>query len=136
MLFRSYQKGVAEKFSETLDLLVKLGAQIVEVSCPNFQYALAAYYLVAPSECSSNLARFDAMRYGLRVGDDGNRNAEEVMNLTRQAGFGREVKRRIILGTYALSSGYYDAYYGSAQKVRTLIKQDFDNAFKIGRAHV
>jgi aspartyl-tRNA(Asn)/glutamyl-tRNA(Gln) amidotransferase subunit A len=125
-----YQKGVAEKFSETLDLLVKLGAKIVEVSCPNFQYALAAYYLVAPSECSSNLARFDAMRYGLRVGDDGNRSAEEVMNLTRQAGFGREVKRRIILGTYALSSGYYDAYYGSAQKVRTLIKQDFDNAYK------
>jgi aspartyl-tRNA(Asn)/glutamyl-tRNA(Gln) amidotransferase subunit A len=125
-----YQKGVAEKFSQTLDLLVKLGAKIVEVSCPNFQYALAAYYLVAPSECSSNLARFDAMRYGLRVGDDGNRSAEEVMNLTRQAGFGREVKRRIILGTYALSSGYYDAYYGSAQKVRTLIKQDFDYAFK------
>ena len=125
-----YQAGVAEKFSQTLDLLVTLGAQIVEVSCPNFQYALAAYYLVAPSECSSNLARFDAMRYGLRVGDDGQRSAEEVMNLTRQAGFGREVKRRIILGTYALSSGYYDAYYGSAQKVRTLIKQDFDNAFK------
>jgi aspartyl-tRNA(Asn)/glutamyl-tRNA(Gln) amidotransferase subunit A len=82
-----------------------------------------------PSEVSSNLARFDAMRYGLRVGDDGVNSTEEVMNLTRGAGFGAEAKRRIILGTYALSSGYYDAYYGSAQKVRTLIKRDFDAAF-------
>ena len=124
-----YQKGVENKFNEAIAELVKLGAEIVEVSCPNFEYALAAYYLIAPSECSSNLARFDSIRFGLRVGDDGARGAEEVMNLTRQAGFGREVKRRIILGTYALSSGYYDAYYGSAQKVRTLIKQDFDKAF-------
>ena len=82
-----------------------------------------------PSEVSSNLARFDAMRYGLRVGDDGVNGTETVMNLTRGAGFGAEAKRRIILGTYALSSGYYDAYYGSAQKVRTLIKRDFDAAF-------
>ncbi|MEV7419562.1 amidase family protein, partial [Streptomyces sp. NPDC089919] len=89
-----------------------------------------AYYLIAPSECSSNLARFDAMRYGLRVGDDGTRSAEDVTALTREAGFGPEVKRRIMLGTYALSSGYYDAYYGSAQKVRTLILQDFEAAFE------
>src|SRR5206468_9271660 len=87
------------------------------------------YYLIAPSEASSNLARFDAMRYGLRVGDDGAHSAEEVMALTRAAGFGAEVKRRIILGTYALSSGYYDAYYGQAQKVRTLITRDFGAAF-------
>ena len=125
-----YQKGVENKFNEAVAELVKLGAQIVEVSCPNFEYALAAYYLIAPSECSSNLARFDSMRFGIRVGDDGAKGAEEIMNLTRQAGFGREVKRRIILGTYALSSGYYDAYYGSAQKVRTLIKRDFDAAFE------
>jgi len=82
-----------------------------------------------PAEVSSNLARFDAMRYGMRVGDDGVHSAEEVMRLTRGAGFGDEVKRRIIIGTYALSSGYYDAYYGSAQKVRTLIKRDFEAAF-------
>jgi Asp-tRNA(Asn)/Glu-tRNA(Gln) amidotransferase A subunit family amidase len=88
---------------------------------------LAAYYLIMPSEVSSNLARFDAMRYGLRV--DGGGSAEEVMALTREAGFGPEVKRRIILGTYALSSGYYDAYYGQAQKVRTLIARDFAAAF-------
>jgi aspartyl-tRNA(Asn)/glutamyl-tRNA(Gln) amidotransferase subunit A len=100
------------------------------VSCPSFSYALPAYYLIAPSECSSNLARFDAVRYGLRVGDDGVRGLEEVMALTREAGFGPEVKRRVILGTYALSSGYYDAYYGSAQKVRTLISRDFEAAWK------
>jgi aspartyl-tRNA(Asn)/glutamyl-tRNA(Gln) amidotransferase subunit A len=124
-----YQPGVRARFEESLELLAKAGAEIVEVSCPNFEYALAAYYLIAPSECSSNLARFDAMRYGLRVGDVNGASAEEVMNLTREVGFGREVKRRIILGTYALSSGYYDAYYGSAQKVRTLITQDFTAAF-------
>jgi aspartyl-tRNA(Asn)/glutamyl-tRNA(Gln) amidotransferase subunit A len=121
-----YQAGVLKRFNESLEELAKLGAEIVEVSCPNFEYALAAYYLIAPSECSSNLARFDAMRYGIRVGDG---SAEEVMNATREVGFGKEVKRRIILGTYALSSGYYDAYYGSAQKVRTLISRDFENAF-------
>jgi aspartyl-tRNA(Asn)/glutamyl-tRNA(Gln) amidotransferase subunit A len=124
-----YQAGVRSRFEESLELLAKAGAEIVEVSCPNFEYALAAYYLIAPSECSSNLARFDAMRYGLRVGDEEGVSAELVMNLTREVGFGREVKRRIILGTYALSSGYYDAYYGSAQKVRTLIIQDFNKAF-------
>ncbi|MFM8503250.1 MAG: Asp-tRNA(Asn)/Glu-tRNA(Gln) amidotransferase subunit GatA, partial [Actinomycetota bacterium] len=117
-----YQAGVLKRFNEGLKELAKLGAEIVEFSCPNFEYALAAYYLIAPSECSSNLARFDAMRYGIRTGDG---SAEEVMNATRELGFGKEVKRRIILGTYALSSGYYDAYYGSAQKVRTLISRDF-----------
>ena len=121
-----YQAGVLKRFNEALDELAKLGAEIVEVSCPHFKYALAAYYLIAPSECSSNLARFDAMRYGIRVGEG---SAEEVMNATREVGFGKEVKRRIILGTYALSSGYYDAYYGSAQKVRTLISRDFEAAF-------
>ena len=124
-----FQAGVSARIAESIELLVAAGAEIVEVSCPNFEYALAAYYLIAPSEASSNLARFDSMRYGLRVGDDGSKGAEEVMSATREAGFGKEVKRRIILGTYALSSGYYDAYYGSAQKVRTLVKQDFDNAF-------
>ncbi|GAA4921027.1 aspartyl/glutamyl-tRNA(Asn/Gln) amidotransferase subunit A [Stackebrandtia albiflava] len=117
----AYQAGV--------EALVKLGAEIVEVSCPHFEYALPAYYLIAPSECSSNLARFDSVRYGLRVGDDGSRSLEEVMSATREAGFGPEVKRRIILGTYALSSGYVDEYYGQAQKVRTLITRDFEAAF-------
>ncbi|MEV6298524.1 Asp-tRNA(Asn)/Glu-tRNA(Gln) amidotransferase subunit GatA [Actinoplanes sp. NPDC051861] len=123
------EPGVLSAFRESLEALVKLGAEIVEVSCPHFEYALPAYYLIAPSECSSNLARFDGVRYGLRSGDDGNRSLEEVMSLTREAGFGAEVKRRIIIGTYALSSGYYDAYYGQAQKVRTLITRDFQSAF-------
>jgi aspartyl-tRNA(Asn)/glutamyl-tRNA(Gln) amidotransferase subunit A len=124
-----YQPGVEQRFREAVATLESLGATVVEVSCPHFVYALPAYYLIAPSECSSNLARFDAMRYGLRVGDDGTHGAEEVMSLTRAAGFGAEVKRRIILGTFALSSGYYDAYYAQAQKVRTLITRDFDAAF-------
>ena len=94
-----FQKGVLDRYNESLEILAANGAEIIEVSCPSFQYALAAYYLIAPSECSSNLARFDAMRYGLRVGDNGSASAEEVMNATREAGFGREVKRRIILGT-------------------------------------
>ncbi|WP_436760076.1 Asp-tRNA(Asn)/Glu-tRNA(Gln) amidotransferase subunit GatA [Streptosporangium sp. V21-05] len=125
-----YQAGVLARFHESVELLESLGAKVFEVSCPSFTTALPAYYLIAPSECSSNLARFDAMRYGLRVGDDGTRSAEEVMALTRARGFGPEVKRRIILGTYALSSGYYDAYYGQAQKVRTLIARDFEAAFQ------
>ncbi|GAA5041686.1 aspartyl-tRNA(Asn)/glutamyl-tRNA(Gln) amidotransferase subunit A [Thermocatellispora tengchongensis] len=125
-----YQQGVLNRFHDSVELLESLGAKVVEVSCPSFTTALPAYYLIAPSECSSNLARFDAMRYGLRVGDDGTRSAEEVMALTRAAGFGPEVKRRIMLGTYALSSGYYDAYYGQAQKVRTLIARDFEAAFQ------
>ncbi|NCZ72982.1 MAG: Asp-tRNA(Asn)/Glu-tRNA(Gln) amidotransferase subunit GatA [Actinobacteria bacterium] len=122
-----YQPGVLKRFNESLEILASLGAEIVEVSCKHFDYALAAYYLIAPSECSSNLARFDAMRYGIRTGEG---SAEDVMKATREIGFGREVKRRIILGTYALSSGYYDAYYGSAQKVRTLISRDFAGAFE------
>ena len=125
-----YQPGVLARFGEAVELLESLGAKVIEVSCPHFSYALPAYYLIAPSECSSNLARFDGMRYGLRVGDDGTRSAEEVMALTREQGFGAEVKRRIMLGTYALSSGYYDAYYGKAQQVRTLIIRDFEAAFE------
>ncbi|HUJ05509.1 MAG TPA: Asp-tRNA(Asn)/Glu-tRNA(Gln) amidotransferase subunit GatA [Streptosporangiaceae bacterium] len=124
-----YASGVLARFGEAVELLEALGAKIAEVSCPHFDYALPAYYLIAPSECSSNLARFDGMRYGLRVGDDGTASAEEVMSLTRAAGFGPEVKRRIMLGAYALSSGYYDAYYGKAQQVRTLIARDFAAAF-------
>ncbi|MCX6397582.1 MAG: Asp-tRNA(Asn)/Glu-tRNA(Gln) amidotransferase subunit GatA [Propionibacteriales bacterium] len=126
-----YQPGVQQRFDEAVALLVQAGAEIVEVSCPSFVHALAAYYLIMPSEASSNLARFDAMRYGLRVLPEGNDDpsAEDVMRASRDAGFGDEVKRRIILGTYALSSGYYDAYYGQAQKVRTLISQDFEAAF-------
>ncbi|MDQ1713963.1 MAG: aspartyl-tRNA(Asn)/glutamyl-tRNA(Gln) amidotransferase subunit [Frankiaceae bacterium] len=125
-----YQPGVETRFREAVAVLESLGASVSEVSCPHFTYALPAYYLIAPSECSSNLARFDGMRFGLRVGDDGTRDAEQVMSLTRDAGFGDEVKRRIILGTFALSSGYYDAYYGQAQKVRTLITRDFERAFE------
>jgi aspartyl-tRNA(Asn)/glutamyl-tRNA(Gln) amidotransferase subunit A len=124
-----YQPDVLALFQESLRRLESLGAELVEVSCPHFDYALSAYYLILPSEVSSNLARFDAMRYGLRVERDG-QSAEEVMAATREAGFGDEVKRRIMLGTYALSSGYYDAYYGQAQKVRTLIAGDFAAAFE------
>ena len=127
-----YQAGVRARFDESLALLTAAGAEIVEVSCPSFTAALAAYYLIMPSEASSNLAKFDAMRYGLRVSPAGvdDPSAEQVMAASRAAGFGDEVKRRVILGTYALSSGYYDAYYGSAQKVRTLIQRDFAAAFE------
>ncbi|HQR26633.1 MAG TPA: Asp-tRNA(Asn)/Glu-tRNA(Gln) amidotransferase subunit GatA [Nocardioides sp.] len=127
-----YQRGVLDRFTEAVDLLVAAGAEVVEVACPSFVHALATYYLIMPCEASSNLARFDAMRYGLRVWPDGveSPSAEDVMRATRDAGFGDEVKRRIILGTYALSSGYYDAYYGQAQKVRTLISRDFAAAFE------
>ncbi|HEX3224211.1 MAG TPA: Asp-tRNA(Asn)/Glu-tRNA(Gln) amidotransferase subunit GatA [Nocardioides sp.] len=125
-----YQAGVLARFEESVELMTKAGAEVVEVSCPHFVHALATYYLILPAEASSNLARFDAMRYGLRVTPDGDPSAEDVMRATREAGFGDEVKRRIILGTYALSSGYYDAYYGQAQKVRTLIARDFEAAFE------
>jgi aspartyl-tRNA(Asn)/glutamyl-tRNA(Gln) amidotransferase subunit A len=126
-----YQPGVRARFDEALELLRGAGAELVEVGCPSFTSALAAYYLIMPSEASSNLARFDGMRFGLRVEpSDGPVTAERVMGATRGAGFGDEVKRRIILGTYALSAGYYDAYYGSAQKVRTLIQRDFAAAFE------
>lgn len=125
------QPGVAACFEESLQLLREAGAQIVEVQCPNFRYAVAAYYLIMTAEASSNLARYDAMRYGLRVAPSGvaEPSTEQVMAATRGAGFGAEVKRRVILGTYALSSGYYDAWYGQAQKVRTLIARDFEDAF-------
>jgi aspartyl-tRNA(Asn)/glutamyl-tRNA(Gln) amidotransferase subunit A len=127
-----WQPGVMARFDESVQTMVAAGAEVVEVSCPSFVHALAAYYLILPAEASSNLARFDAMRYGLRVLPEGIEapSAEEVMRATRDAGFGEEVKRRIILGTYALSSGYYDAYYGQAQKVRTLVSRDFDAAFE------
>src|SRR5690606_8215524 len=105
-------EGVRARFDESLELMRGAGAEVVEVSCPSFDHALAAYYLILPSEASSNLAKFDGMRFGLRVEpDDGPVTAERVMSATRGAGFGAEVKRRVILGTYALSAGYYDAYY-------------------------
>ena len=125
-----YQPGVLESFNTAVEQLTALGAEVSEVSCPHFEHALAAYYLILPSEVSSNLARFDGIRYGLRVGDDGAHTTEEVMALTRAAGFGPEVKRRIMIGTYALSAGYYDAYYNQAQKVRTLIARDLDEAYQ------
>jgi len=125
-----YQAGVLARFEESVELMTKAGGEVVEVSCPHFVHALATYYLILPAEASSNLARFDAMRYGLRVTPEGDPSAEDVMRATREAGFGDEVKRRIILGTYALSSGYYDAYYGQAQKVRTLVTRDFEAAFE------
>lgn len=126
-----YQAGVKQRFDESLAMLESAGAEIVEVSAPSFEYAVAAYYLILPAEASSNLARFDSVRFGLRVDPaDGPVTVERVMAATRDAGFGPEVKRRIILGTYALSAGYYDAYYGSAQKVRTLIQRDFSAAFE------
>ncbi|MEF3403995.1 Asp-tRNA(Asn)/Glu-tRNA(Gln) amidotransferase subunit GatA [Agromyces sp. CCNWLW203] len=124
-----FQAGVRQRFHESLELLEKQGAEIVEVSAPHFEYAIAAYYLILPAEASSNLAKFDSVRFGLRVTPEGGGTVEQVMSATREAGFGPEVKRRIILGTYALSAGYYDAYYGSAQKVRTLVQRDFDAAF-------
>jgi aspartyl-tRNA(Asn)/glutamyl-tRNA(Gln) amidotransferase subunit A len=125
-----YQPEVLAAFRATVERLRDAGAEIVEVSCPSFDYALAAYYLIMPAEASSNLARFDGMRYGIRVEpSEGTVTAERVMAATREAGFGDEVKRRIILGTHVLSAGYYDAYYGSAQKVRTLIQRDFDRVF-------
>ncbi|QOD93087.1 Asp-tRNA(Asn)/Glu-tRNA(Gln) amidotransferase subunit GatA [Chryseoglobus sp. 28M-23] len=124
-----FQAGVKQRYHETLDLMAAAGAEIVEVSAPNFEYAIAAYYLILPAEASSNLAKFDSVRFGLRREVAGG-TVEDVMAATREAGFGPEVKRRIILGTYALSAGYYDAYYGSAQKVRTLIQRDFAAAFE------
>ena len=118
-----YEPGVRARFDEALQILADQGAEIIEVSCPSFAAALAAYCLIMTAEASSNLARFDGMRFGLRVAPDEPVTSERLMAATRGAGFGPEVKRRIILGTYALSSGYYDAYYGQAQKVRTLISR-------------
>ena len=121
------QAGVRARIDEAVNRLDKLGAEIVEVSMPSFEYALSAYYLIAPAECSSNLARFDGVRWGLRT--PGARDVVEMMTSTRSTGFGPEVKRRIMLGTYALSAGYYDAYYGQAQKVRTLVARDLERAW-------
>ncbi len=117
---------VAETVKKAIAQLEELGAEVKEISCPRFRYGIAAYYIIAPSEASANLARYDAVKYGLRQESD---NLLEMYTNTRAAGFGAEVKRRIMIGTYALSSGYYDAYYLKAQKVRTLIKQDFEQAF-------
>jgi len=120
------EPDVAASVRASVERLERLGAKVGEVSLPHAEYALSAYYLIAPSEASSNLARYDGVRYGLRVdGED----SIEMMFRTRGAGFGPEVKRRIMLGTYALSAGYYDAYYGQAQKVRTLIIRDYEQAF-------
>jgi aspartyl-tRNA(Asn)/glutamyl-tRNA(Gln) amidotransferase subunit A len=118
---------VAEAVNKAIETLRDLGAEIQEVSCPRFGYGLPAYYIIAPSEASANLARYDGVKYGLRTDDP--ENLMDMYTKTRAGGFGAEVKRRIMVGTYALSAGYYDAYYLKAQKVRTLIKQDFDEAF-------
>ena len=126
----AWSADVVERFDESIALLQEMGADVVEVSLPHFVHAMAAYYLILPAECSSNLAKFDAMRYGLRVTPEGSPSAEDVMKASRDAGFGNEVKRRILIGTYALSSGYYDAFYGQAQKIRTLIIEDFKKAFE------
>jgi len=120
------QPGVAAAFEATLDRLRGAGAEVREVSLPSTEYALSAYYLIAPAECSANLARFDGVRYGPRVAGA---SVEEMMSATRRDGFGPEVTRRILLGTYALSAGYYDAFYGQAQKVRTLVSEDFKDAY-------
>ncbi len=117
---------VAQCVDEGIKELEKLGAQVKQISCPRFRYGLPVYYIIAPSEASANLARYDAVKYGTRTNSD---NLMEMYTQSRAKGFGAEVKRRIMLGTYALSAGYYDAYYLKAQKVRTLIKQDFDQAF-------
>src|SRR5256886_1037665 len=122
------EPGVKAAIDAALLILQKAGAEIVDVSLPHTDYGLAAYYIIAPAECSSNLARFDGVRYGLSEADAPN-ITEQYMQVRRK-GFGTEVRRRVMLGTYALSTGYYDAYYLKAQKVRTLIKRDFDEAFK------
>jgi aspartyl-tRNA(Asn)/glutamyl-tRNA(Gln) amidotransferase subunit A len=122
------ETGVRESFEATLKLAESLGASIEPCQLPHAPHALSAYYLIAPAEASANLARYDGVRYGLRV--DGDKDLLTMYTHTRAAGFGPEVKRRIMLGTYALSSGYYDAYYGTAQKVRTKISEDFRTAFE------
>jgi aspartyl-tRNA(Asn)/glutamyl-tRNA(Gln) amidotransferase subunit A len=122
------ESGVEKAFADAVGKFRELGAEIVDVSLPHTSYALATYYITAPAEASANLARFDGVRYGLSRQAD---SLREMYERTRGEGFGAEVKRRIMLGTYALSSGYYDAYYVKAQKVRTLIKRDFDQAFEL-----
>jgi aspartyl-tRNA(Asn)/glutamyl-tRNA(Gln) amidotransferase subunit A len=121
------ERAVAEAFAATVSQLEGAGASIREVKLPSAAAGLSAYYLIAPAECSSNLARYDGVRYGLRVEAD---STEEMHARTRAAGFGPEVKRRIMLGTYALSAGYYEAYYATAQKARTLIRNEFAAAYE------
>ncbi|MGB3767969.1 MAG: Asp-tRNA(Asn)/Glu-tRNA(Gln) amidotransferase subunit GatA [Phormidesmis sp.] len=118
---------VGDAVNAAIDQLKSLGAEVKTISCPRFDYGVSAYYIIAPCEASANLARYDGVRYGLRSEEP---NLLSMYNKTRADGFGDEVKRRIMIGTYALSAGYYDAFYLKAQKVRTLIKQDFENAFK------
>jgi aspartyl-tRNA(Asn)/glutamyl-tRNA(Gln) amidotransferase subunit A len=118
---------VKASVEKAIQQLKDLGAEIQEISCPQFPYGLPTYYIIAPSEASSNLARYDGVKYGVRNNND---NLMSMYTKTRAEGFGTEVKRRIMIGTYALSAGYYDAYYLKAQKVRTLIKQDFEQAFE------
>jgi aspartyl-tRNA(Asn)/glutamyl-tRNA(Gln) amidotransferase subunit A len=122
------EPGVKAAIDKALEALQLAGAEVVDVNLPHTDYGLAAYYIIAPAECSSNLARFDGIKYGLS--DQDAANVTDLYMQTRRKGFGTEVRRRIMLGTYALSSGYYDAYYLKAQKVRTLIKRDFDKAFE------
>ncbi|MHB8512320.1 MAG: Asp-tRNA(Asn)/Glu-tRNA(Gln) amidotransferase subunit GatA [Actinomycetota bacterium] len=121
------QPGVAERVTQAAEMFSKLGANVDHVSLPSFEYALSAYYLIAPAECSSNLARYDGVRYGHRAAG---KDIVEMNSRTRSEGFGDEVKRRVMLGTYALSAGYYDAYYGKAQKVRTLVIEEFNKAYE------
>jgi aspartyl-tRNA(Asn)/glutamyl-tRNA(Gln) amidotransferase subunit A len=128
LLAQGVEPGVRDAFDASLRLAEELGAEIVETALPHAGYALPAYYLIAPAEASANLSRFDGVRFGLRVDEPGE-TVHDMYGRTRAAGFGAEVKRRIMLGTYALSAGYYDAYYGMAQKVRTRIRADFDAAF-------
>jgi aspartyl-tRNA(Asn)/glutamyl-tRNA(Gln) amidotransferase subunit A len=122
-----YDSGVRAVFEQTLKRIEDLGGEIAEVSLPSSEHGISAYYVIAPAEASSNLARYDGVRYGMRAGGDG--DLVQMYETTRSEGFGPEVKRRIMLGTYALSSGYYEAYYGQAQKVRTRIAEDFTGAF-------
>ena len=128
LLAQGIEPGVRESFDASLAAAEGLGAEIVETSLPHAGYALPAYYLIAPAEASANLSRFDGVRYGMRLTEPGD-TVHDMYGRTRAAGFGAEVKRRIMLGTYALSAGYYDAYYGMAQKVRTRIREDFTAAF-------
>jgi aspartyl-tRNA(Asn)/glutamyl-tRNA(Gln) amidotransferase subunit A len=123
------EPAVASSVGASIERLAGLGAEVGEVALPHAEYALSAYYLIAPSECSSNLARYDGVRYGLRA-EGAFADSIEMMFATRGQGFGPEVKRRIMLGTYALSAGYYEAYYGQAQKVRTLVIRDYEAAFE------
>ncbi len=132
IITETFREGLSEEVKTTVQNAIKelenLGAEVVEISCPRFRYGLPAYYIIAPSEASSNLARYDGVRYGQR-----SEQADNLLSMytkTRAEGFGEEVKRRIMVGTYTLSAGYYDAYYLKAQKVRTLIKQDFEKAFE------